>query len=167
MAGQPRMASRASPAERHFRKTLRTGGHMAEMSGDSSSMHSCAIALGITQSFRKWSTACGPTASRCSSMKGCPRPATSSRQDRGRAGALARARAWLISDAFGSDCGQWEARQVPVSRSAEQGAPLGSPAARRRPIKGCLAQFLYTNCLSNSLRTAQPTGTDFSTYDKN
>ena len=51
----------------------------------------------------------------------------------------------MSANAFGSDwaqleAGTWEG-QLAVSRPAGQGAPLHSPAARRRPIKGSLAQF--------------------------
>lgn len=38
----------------------------------------------------------------------------------------------------------WEG-QLALSRPAEQEAPLHSPAARRRALKGTMVQFLYIN----------------------
>ncbi len=54
-------------------------------------------------------------------------------EDRGRAGALPRARALHVGASVRLRLGAVGGRHVPVSRPAEQGAPLHSPAARRRP----------------------------------
>src|SRR6266498_410822 len=54
-------------------------------------------------------------------------------EDRGRAGAFPRAHALHVSECVRLGLGAVGGRHVPVSRPPEQGAPLHSPAARRRP----------------------------------
>src|ERR1039458_4693503 len=54
-------------------------------------------------------------------------------EDRGRAGALARAGALHVGQCVRLGLGAVGGGHVPVSRPAEPGAPLHSPAARRRP----------------------------------
>src|SRR2546422_6555087 len=53
-------------------------------------------------------------------------------EDRGRVGALARAGALDVGECVRLGLGAVGVRHVPLSRPAEQGAPLPSPAPRRR-----------------------------------
>lgn len=65
--------------------------------------------------------------------------------------------AWMRRDVIG-------VRYPSVSRSAEQSAPLSSPAFRRHAIKGFLAQFLYINDIFH-LQTLEPKNRSFTIYE--